>query len=312
MLNYLKLVRWPNLLVIIYTMLILRYFLLVPILNTYGVAPVLSDFHFILIVMACVLIAASGYIINDIYDKNIDAINCPELLIIGKYISVRAAENIYLIINILAIAIGVYVSYTINLRSLSLLFPIVAGILYFYSSSYKSVLLFGNIMVALLSAFIPITILLFDLPLLHIKYKPFLDAGNFNFNFVLAWFGFYAIFAFLISLFREIVKDIEDFEGDKSFGKNTLPVKLGVAVSKIVAIIINGITLFLALWIIFKYLHDPISLLYLLSLVVFPLILLILFLVKANKKEDYSRISRLSKLVMLTGISYALIVSVIV
>lgn len=311
MLNFLKLVRWPNLLVIIYTMLILRYFLLVPILNTYGVAPVLSDFHFILIVIACVMIAASGYIINDIYDKNIDIINCPERLIIGKYISVRAAENIYLIINILAIGIGIYVSYSINLRSLSLLFPIVAGILYFYSSSYKSVLLFGNIMVALLSAFIPITILLFDLPLLHIKYKSFLDAGNFNFNFVLAWFGYYAIFAFLISLFREVVKDIEDFEGDRSFGKNTLPVKLGISFSKAIALIINILSLILALYLIIKYLHDPLSLLYLLSTVVFPVIVMAVFLLNASKKEDYTRISRLSKMVMLTGISYALIVSII-
>lgn len=306
--TYLRLIRWPNLLVIAYCMYVLRYSLLIPMLQAKGVEPVLSGFSFLLIVLACILTAAAGYIINDIHDRAIDKINKPDRLLVGELISVRSAENLYLLLNLAAIAIGIYVSYSTNLRSLSLLFPLVAGILYFYSTTYKTILLFGNILVAALSALIPFTVILYDLPLIHQKYKPFIGVSDFNFNPEIIAFIAYAVFAFIISLFRELIKDIEDFEGDKAFGKNTVPVALGTLWSKKIAFMLLFILMGAIGFTTLKYLHDPISLTYLTGLLIAPLGYVAVLLVKARNASDFSYISRLSKVIMLLGISYALVV----
>ena len=305
--TYLRLIRWPNLLIIAYCMYVLRYSLFIPMLEAKGVEPVLSGFNFFLIVLACMFTAAAGYIINDIYDRAIDKINKPERLIVGEHISVRSAENLYIIFNLTAIAIGIYVSYSIQLRSLSLLFPIVAGILYFYSTTYKSILLFGNVLVAALSAIIPFTVILFDLPLIHQKYQPFIGISGFNFNPEIITFIAYAVFAFIISFFRELIKDIEDFEGDKAFGKNTMPVVLGTRWSKNTALLLLVILLVTLGYTTLKYLHDPISLTYLIGLVIGPLGYVVVLLIKAQKASDFSHISRITKIIMLLGISYALV-----
>ncbi|MCX7985903.1 MAG: geranylgeranylglycerol-phosphate geranylgeranyltransferase [Bacteroidales bacterium] len=302
-----QLVRWPNLIIIAYCMYVLRYSLLIPLLQLRGVDPVLPHLYFMLIVIACILTAAAGYIINDIYDRAIDKINKPERVIIGERISVRQAENLYIAFNVIAIAIGVYISYKTNLRSLSLLFPLVAGILYFYSTTYKTILLFGNILIAAMSALIPFTVILFELPLLHQKYQSFLGSSGFNFNLVIFTFVAYSVFAFIISLFREVIKDIEDFEGDKAFGKNTLPVAYGTPLSKIFAIILIIILIIAIGFIAFKYLFDPISLTYLIGFLIAPLVYITLLLVKAGTPSNFAFISQVSKIVMLLGITYAFV-----
>lgn len=305
--TYLQLIRWPNLIVIAYCMYVLRYALLIPLLQTRGIAPVLSDFHFFLIVLSCMLTAAAGYIVNDIYDRAIDKINKPERIIVGEKISVRSAENLYLVLNLAAIIMGIYVSYSINLRSLSLLFPLVAGILYFYSSTYKTILLFGNLLVAALSALIPFTVVLFDLPLIYQKFKPFMGSSHLNFNLVIFAFIAYSVFAFLISFFRELIKDIEDFEGDRAFGKNTFPVTFGTTWSKIIAFVILIMLMFSIGFVTFKYLRDPISIMYIIGLVLAPMGYLAVMLLKARNASDFSYISRITKIIMIMGITYALV-----
>ncbi len=309
---YLKLIRWPNLLIIAYCMFILRYSLFIPFLQLRGMEPILSNIFFLLIVLACMITAAAGYIINDIYDRNIDKINKPENVLIGEKISVRKAENLYMILNLISIVIGIYVSYQINLRSLSLLFPLVAGILYFYSTTYKTILFFGNFLVAILSALIPFTVVLFELPLVHEKYKLFLGNPGLNLNIIIIAFIAYAVFAFLISLFREIVKDIEDFEGDKAFGKNTLPVAYGTRFARIVSIIILSFLLLLVLYTVFKYLFDPISLTYCIATLILPLIYMMYQLLKAQNSFQYHHISQVAKWIMIAGISYAILLDNII
>ena len=279
-----------------------------PLLETQGLDSQVNDFYFFLLVLSCLFIAAGGYIINDIFDRNIDRINKPEKIIVGEKISIRTAENIYIVLNLVSITIGVYLSYSLNLRSLSLIFPIIAGILYFYSSTYKSQVLIGNIIVAVLSAFVPLTIALFELPLLKRKYDIFIQYGNLNFNNIIYWFFFYSAFAFLLSFFREIIKDIEDFEGDTAYGKNTLPVVRGTTFAKVVCLIILGITIFLLLFLIVNYLNDPISFVYLISFVVLPLVYVVYILIRAKVKDDYHKISKYTKIVMLTGLGYIIIV----
>jgi len=101
--------------------------------------------------------------------------------------------------NIIAVIIGIYISYKIGIRSVSIVFLLVAGLLYFYSTTYKSQLVLGNLMVAFFAAVVPMMVILFELPLLSAKYKAFIGS-SFNFNFIIGWFGFYSLFAFLVSL----------------------------------------------------------------------------------------------------------------
>jgi 4-hydroxybenzoate polyprenyltransferase len=288
-------------------MYLLRYCLLIPLLESYAINPQMGHLFFLLLVVACVLTAAAGYIINDIYDVEIDNVNHPEKVIIGNTIRLRAAENTYISMIAVAITIGVFISYSIGLRSLSLLIPIVAGILYFYSTTYKGQFIIGNLMISLMTAFIPVTIILFELPILKMKYAAFVSDSDFNFNFLIAWFGYYALFAFLISLLREIIKDVEDFEGDKAYGKRTWPVAYGVKVSKIVALIILTAILFFVFYTIINYLNDKISIIYISTFIIIPCLYIGFMIVRAKEKSNYSEISKWCKMLMIFGIAYVLV-----
>ena len=123
--HFIKLIRYKNLAIIAGVIYILRYGLILPLLTSNGLGAQLSHIQFLLLTIATAFIAAGGYIINDVYDVDIDKVNKPEKLIIGKYIRLRTGENIYVGLTLIAIICGAYVSYSVNLRSLSLLFPIV-------------------------------------------------------------------------------------------------------------------------------------------------------------------------------------------
>jgi 4-hydroxybenzoate polyprenyltransferase len=258
-------------------------------------------------VIATILLAAAGYIVNDLYDIQTDKINKPGKVYIGNFISVRFAENIHLLLNFIAILIGIYISYSIGIRTASLAFLVVAGLLYFYSTTYKSQLIVGNLMVAFFAALVPLMVLLFELPLLKIKYKVF-ENSHFNLNFLIIWFGIYAIFAFLISLAREIVKDMQDIEGDSANNIKTLPVVFGIRFSKFSVIAVLLMIVILLIYILIRFIHDPISLTYIFPLILFPLIYTMLIIYKASHRSDYEKASLCCKIIMLTGMFYSLIV----
>jgi 4-hydroxybenzoate polyprenyltransferase len=253
------------------------------------------------------LTAAAGYVINDVYDVDIDNVNRPDSVIVGNKIRLRTAENFYIFLIVIAVSLGIFISYSINLHSLSMLIPVVAGLLYFYSTTYKGQVVIGNLMVAFFSGIIPIIVLLFELPLLKLRYAAFLKDSGFNLNFLIAWFGYYAIFAFLISLLREIIKDVEDFEGDTAYGKKTIPVTFGVLVSKVVSLVILSIIVFFEIFIITKYLHDTATVFYASVSLFIPSIYIGISIFWAKEKKDYSKISKWCKMIMVAGIIYTLV-----
>jgi 4-hydroxybenzoate polyprenyltransferase len=301
---FLKLIRWPNLAIIAFTLVILRYCILIPLLDRYGLNLQLSNFVFFLLVLSTILLAAAGYIINDVYDVDSDKVNKPGKVIVGKYFTSQFAEYMSIILNILAVIIGIYISYKIGIRSVGVIFLLVAGLLYFYSTTYKSQLILGNLMVAFFAAVVPMMVVLFELPLLTAKYKTFISS-SFNFNFLIAWFGFYSFFAFLISLIREIVKDMEDFEGDSAYGQKTLPVAFGMGVSKFVVVFLTAITLAFLVYLVVKYLYQLFALLYILPFILTPVIIIGWLTILAKEKKDYTTISKICKILMLAGILFA-------
>jgi 4-hydroxybenzoate polyprenyltransferase len=305
--KYLRLIRVQNLLIIALTMYLMRYCILKPLLEYNDFQLQLSSLHFFLLVLSTILLTAAGYIINDYYDVEADNVNHPEKVIIGKTISLRTAMNFYIVTNLLGVILGVYIGSVIHVKAVGLAFLMVAGLLWFYSTSYKGLFIVGNLMVSLFAGLVPLMVLLFELPLLNAVYKIQLWGRKLNFNYLISWIVFYAIFAFILTLIREIIKDAEDFEGDKAYGQETLPVKAGIRVTKISIVTLIALMLAILIIVVAKFLADPITFVYLVAFVIAPLIFLAYKIIKAEDKKDYHQSSTLSKIIMLAGIFYALV-----
>src|SRR5664280_288880 len=225
---FLDLIRWKNLLMVILTMLLMRYSVLEPLVSKIGVILIKGSgeeipmtlqfpwYDFALLVLATVCITAGGYVINDYFDIKTDLINKGKV-IVGTKIPRRKAMMWHSIFNIAGVAAGFYISFKSGYFWLGILFLVVSGLLYFYSASYKRQFLIGNIIVALLTAMVPMLVVFYEWPALYKFYM--LNAIRLpDINIIIYWVGGFALFAFLTNLAREIIKDIEDFEGDIAYG----------------------------------------------------------------------------------------------
>lgn len=319
--EFMALIRWRNLLMIIITMVLMRYAVLHPLVSKIGVVLLNNPseeiamrlqfplYDFILLVLATVLITAGGYVINDYFDIKTDLINRGKV-IVGTRIPRRTAMMWHLILNALGIGIGFYISWRAGYFMMGALFLIVSGLLYFYSASYKRQFLIGNLIVALLTAAVPMMVAIFEWPALYQFYAAN-TASSPDIDFVFYWLGGFALFAFLTTLIREIIKDIEDFEGDKAYGRNTVPVVLGINSSKIVTAGLIFITIILIYLVWYFYVHDLITFTYISATVVIPLLFVAVRIKGSSSKENFHNASNLMKLVMVAGIFYAVIVWII-
>ncbi len=188
----------------------------------------------------------------------------------------------------------------------------ITGILWFYSTTYKRQFLIGNVIVAILTALVPLMVLLFEIPLLREKYGLLMTELQANFNYIILWVIAFSFYAFLLTLIREIIKDIEDFEGDRAYGHNTLPIVLGVMNSKIIIITFILLTQFSLIYVYFRFLKDTITLIYFSVFLIIPLLILLFKIFVANDKRDYHIASNLSKIIMLAGILYALVANYLI
>ena len=302
--NFLKLIRYQNLLLLAFMQLIFRYGFLklqnVPVLLS------LADWQYVLLVLSTICIAAGGYIINNIFDQGTDSENKPDAVIVGKYISESKAYSYYVAFNIVGVAIGFYLSNVIEKPNFAAIFIIIAATLYMYASSLKQNLLIGNFIIALLTAISVILIGVFDLlPATHDGNKSMMSL---LFKIILT----YAAFTFIINFIREIVKDLEDVNGDYNQGMNTLPIVLGVTrTSKIVF----GITLLPIIGILYylnSYLFANnliISTIYGLVFVVSPLIYFTVKIWSATKQKDFQHLSMVLKCIMFFGILSIVVIS---
>lgn len=289
----LKAIRPLNLLIIAMTMYLVRYFLILPAyefqFKVTGIFPLhISEEYFFLLVFSTMLIAAAGYILNDSLDLEIDSINKPMRKGFAALFSRAVSVNIFIIVSTIAILISFFLAESINNLMLGGVQVTAVALLAFYSSHLKKVMLLGNVVVALLSA---------SVPLLAGLYEPSFYP-NFRYIFI------YAGFAFLISFIREIVKDVEDIEGDKAVGRKTVPVVLGMSTTKVilsVLIFITGITgaKFLANYF---YGYAFISFWKILSGFEIPLVVLLVLVIRAKEKKDFTLLSAVTKGVMVLGI----------
>ncbi|NLI23611.1 MAG: UbiA family prenyltransferase [Bacteroidales bacterium] len=303
--TYLRLVRLPNLMMIAFTMYAMRFLIVRPQLLLYGMDLQFSEAHFALLVVSVLFITAAGYVINDYFDAPVDMINRPSRVMLSRLIPRRMAIVVHLTLSIIGVAAGIYLSFAIRLSFLSMIFLLVPGILWFYSTTYKRQFLLGNLIVAFLTALVPLMVILFEVPLLIREYGREMVRNQIDFHTLTAWVGGYALFAFLFTLIREIVKDMEDFEGDRAYGRNTLPVVLGLKTTRYVVLALTGVAVVFIAAVLVLYLTDLMTLLYTVLLVMAPLAFAVFRLLRASTAEQYHQVSSWLKGIMLAGVGYS-------
>ena len=311
MLKYLRLIRWTNLLIVIATLFMMRWFILKPLLEYAGYPLLFSEWRFLLLVLSAAAYTAAGYVINDYFDTQTDYLNRPERVIIGKGVARRQAIILHFALNIIAAALGIYISFYIGIPALAVICLLIPGILWFYSTTYKRQLIIGNLIVAFLTALVPLSVFLSEMPLQIRMHGEIMLSDQAFVRTVFYWIGGFAFFAFILTLIREIVKDIEDFKGDAAFGRNSLPVALGIQPTKMVLHGLTAITILTIVFLYFKFLNDVLSLMYFTFLLVGPLGVIIYLIRQAKERKDYSHISLLLKIVMLAGLAYAILANFI-
>lgn len=312
--SILRLIRFPNLVIIAATQYAMRYLVMAPLLPAESFTLQFGDFQFTLLVLSTIFIAAAGYIINDYFDTRADLINKPARVVVGVQIGRRVAMILHAMLNIIGIGLGVYLAFYIDLPALSIVFVLATGLLWFYSTNYKRQFLVGNLSVALLTGLVPLMVVLFEIPLLNRAYGQVMLESSASFNYIIAWVGGFSFFAFITTLIREIVKDTEDFEGDMAYGMKTVPIILGTLWTKVLVVALVAFTIFTLVFLLVKFIlfsvdpADYISLAYFALLLVIPMLALIVQVIRAKNKQDFRRASGLIKLVMLTGILYSVMV----
>ena len=202
--KYLKLIRYQNLLLLAFMQLIFRY----GFLKFQNIFLSLAEWQYALLVLSTVLIAAAGYVINDIMDQETDNENKPDNSIVGHVISEARAYNIYVGLNIVGVGIGFYLSNVIQKPSFSAIFIVIAATLYLYATSLKQMLIVGNIIVAVLLSVSVLIIGVFDL------LPATFDGNQYEMRVMFSLLIDYAVFTFIINFIREIVKDMEDINVD--------------------------------------------------------------------------------------------------
>ena len=293
MVKILNLIRWKNLVLIVLVQILIKYALF----ESFNIQLTLSTIQFIFLVLATLFIAAAGNIINDIYDIETDLVNKPEKVIIGKTVSEKTALNLFIILNVLGVGLGFYLSNTIGRSGFAVIFVIISALLYIYASYLKQTLLIGNIVVSILVAFSIIIVPVFDL-------IPSLTSANRDLYLAIFKIALsYAVFAFMINLLREIIKDIEDINGDYKAQMKTLPILIGRDRATIFTFVLSFIPLLAVVRYIVSYLYNnTVAVIYFLLFVVGPMLYFTIKVYSAEQKKEYQHLSNVLKVIMLFGV----------
>ncbi|NMH28928.1 geranylgeranylglycerol-phosphate geranylgeranyltransferase [Flavobacterium silvaticum] len=291
--KFLKLIRYQNLILIALMQLLLHFVFLEQQTITLG----LRGWQFLLLVLSCVCIAAGGYVINNIFDVESDMENKPKDVVVGRGISESTAYNIYFGLTVTGVLLGFYISNEISKPGFASIFIIVASLLYMYANSYKRYLLVGNFIVSLLLAFSVLIVGLYDLlPTLYYDNR-IMMATTFG---VLLDFS---LFAFLLNLLREIVKDTEDVNGDYNLGMNTLPIAIGVNRAAKISFGLGIVLVILLGWYLYSYLFGLVYVVvYSLVFLIAPLVFFCVRIWQAEKQKDFYQCGQLLKWILVFGI----------
>lgn len=243
MFEILRLIRFRTIAFAAFTMYTVRYFVLKPILDINGFSLQMTNWAFCLLVISVCSLIAGAYVINDYFDTKADRISGVKNVVVGRSVSRREAIFLHTLLNVLAVGIAFYLSIAAGIWKIGVLFVLVSGILWFYSSLYKRYFITGNLLVAILASLIPMSVLVYEIPLLNMAYADILIDTGTDFMYMFYWVGGFSWFLFLNILMYEINKDIYTVEGDLENGIQTLPVRWGIKSAKVAIIVLASLAI---------------------------------------------------------------------
>lgn len=295
---FLRLIRWPNILFIILAECLFHFCIYKPL---YPLAGADVDFRFYLMLLTNVFIASAGYMINDYFDVNIDQINKPTKVVVGAFISRRWVIFWHLILSVLAIYISTFVFPFKTFWHIHLTNLLAILLLWFYSTTFKKNFLIGNIIISVLTAWSIAVVYFSKFSFQEIIHPNILDGANIKFAKLTI---LYCAFAFVLTLVREALKDLEDMEGDEKFGCTTLPIKWGLRPTKVYIsvwlIVVIAILFIIQLGVIpFGWWYTAV---YCLLFIIAPLVIVLIKLPKSFTNKHFNELSGWVKGAMLFGI----------
>lgn len=303
---FFRLIRWFNLIIIALILFLIKYCLVDPLSLVVAIPECLDGFQWFLLGVASVALAASGNVINDIMDQDIDLVNKPDKVVVGKIIPESLAWNIYYAFSAIGIGAGVWLSEALSSPYHGAIFIMVSAALWFYSTSFKRKLVVGNLIVAGLGALVVM------MPN-FMEYR--CNSGNpivaeaieHGAKMMFPAQGFimaFAAFSFITTLIREVIKDMQDMKGDDSEGASTLPITIGFTATKWITILCS-LSLMVGVAFLMNLrlgVDDNLTFYYLAIAVQLPALALIGLLFTAKEPNDMAPASMLIKGIMLTGI----------
>ncbi|QNM86433.1 geranylgeranylglycerol-phosphate geranylgeranyltransferase [Polaribacter pectinis] len=299
MISFLKLIRYKNLLMVLLTMVLTKYALL----DSIFISIPERNYQFSILIFSVIFIMAGGYIVNDIYDIEIDKINKPNKVFIDNIISKKNAWKVYFLLTSIGLLLGFYLSFFEGTTSNSLYFLLIIFILFVYSKYLKKTFFLGNLAISFcLSMVIYITYVFTSEAIIYSESLEEFVVYKINHHDILGPVLAYSFFAFLTTLVREIIKDIEDINGDLKLNAKTLPIIIGRNRSSMVAIFFTVILLIIIIIILHFFENEVVFISYAIAFIIIPLIYVLFKLLSAEKKKDFSKLSSLMKLIMLFGI----------
>ena len=307
-----RLVRWGNLLFLGALVWVMEKWVAVPILNAAAYGEQMPWYILLLLEIAVILIAAGGYVINDYFDVKIDRINRPDAVIVTRTISKPAAMRLSICLSAAGAACGILEAILLRSMTIGILFVIVPGLLWFYSSSYKRLFMIGNLTIALLAAVTPVLVAITNVAILQLRFETILPYISLPHD-LYAWLGGFALFAFLLTWIREIIKDMQDQMGDRELECHSMPVVWGDLWTKVfvTALIILTLAIIGHIW--YRLLPFPIgwtslSTRYIALGIVVPLLSAIWLLWSAKIPSDYKSCQQVIKFAMLIGMLYGYVI----
>lgn len=308
--DIMRLVRWSNLLFLAALIWLMEKWVAVPILDKAAFGEQLPWYLLLLITLATLGIAAGGYVINDYFDVKIDRINRPDEVVVTRSVSKPVAMRISIVLSSIGALCGLVVAGLLHSLTIAILFILIPGLLWFYSSSYKRLFMVGNLIIALLAGITPIVVAMTNVAILQLRYGTIIPFTTLPHD-LYAWLGGFALFAFLLTWIREIVKDLQDQMGDRELECHSMPVVWGEKWTKVfvTGLIVATLAIIGHLW--YHVLPFPISWTslstrYIALGIVIPLLCTLWLLWAAKIPSDYKNCQQVVKFTMLIGMLYSI------
>lgn len=304
-LSLFKLFRLPNLLIVALTQYSLQYLVIRPAFQSANLQPDLDFFHFTLLVIDTILIAMGGYVVNDLFDVDIDKINKSDQMVVDRVISKRSGWMLYGWIGIMGLLIAIYLANYVNNMGLVTLYPTAVLLLFLYSYKLKKTVLLGNIVVALFCAFVAGIVWFAERNGMVRLFEADVTIGLE----ITLLLGAYLVFAYLSTMIRELIKDMEDIKGDQQQGCKTFPIVFGIKPTVRLTILIAIVLLIALGWWTFQMAVEArwLQVGFLFIFITLPIIYLLAKLPQSNSTQHFNRLSSLAKYIMLSGLLYLFI-----